>query len=91
MTLAAVPAAPAASVERPGTTAHLTVSDSEGNVVVYTFTIESMGGNGIVVPGWGFLLNNELTDFNFTSLTHPTRVEGSKREARGHMRHNGPD
>ena len=48
-------------------TTHLTVSDRWGNVVSYTFTIESTGGNGIVVPGWGFLLNNELTDFNFDS------------------------
>jgi gamma-glutamyltranspeptidase / glutathione hydrolase len=57
----------------------LTVSDRAGNVVAYTFTIESTGGNGVVVPGWGFLLNNELTDFNFDSLTHPNRVEGGKR------------
>ena len=28
-------------------------------------TIEQTGGNGIAVPGRGFLLNNELTDFNF--------------------------
>jgi gamma-glutamyltranspeptidase / glutathione hydrolase len=61
------------------TTTHLTVSDRKGTVVSYTFTIESTGGNGIVVPGWGFLLNNELTDFNFDSLTHPNRVEGGKR------------
>ena len=61
------------------TTTHLTVADKWGNVVSYTFTIESTGGNGIVVPGWGFLLNNELTDFNFDSLTHPNRVEGGKR------------
>jgi len=61
------------------TTTHLTVADRLGNVVSYTFTIESTGGNGIVVPGWGFLLNNELTDFNFDSLTHPNRVEGGKR------------
>jgi gamma-glutamyltranspeptidase/glutathione hydrolase len=61
------------------TTTHLTVADRHGNVVSYTFTIESTGGNGIVVPGWGFLLNNELTDFNFDSLTHPNRVEGGKR------------
>jgi gamma-glutamyltranspeptidase/glutathione hydrolase len=61
------------------TTTHLTVADRFGNVVSYTFTIESTGGNGIVVPGWGFLLNNELTDFNFDSLTHPNRVEGGKR------------
>lgn len=35
-------------------------------MVAYTLTIESTGGNGIVVPDRGFLLNNELTDFNFT-------------------------
>ena len=46
-------------------TTHLTVADRHGIVVSYTFTIESTGGNGIVVPGWGFLLNNELTDFDF--------------------------
>ena len=46
-------------------TTHLTVSDRLGNVVSYTFTIEQIGGSGIVVPGFGFLLNNELTDFNF--------------------------
>ena len=45
----------------------------------YTFTIESTGGNGIVVPGYGFLLNNELTDFNFDSTTHPNRADRSKR------------
>jgi gamma-glutamyltranspeptidase / glutathione hydrolase len=60
-------------------TTHLVVSDRQGNVVSYTFTIESTGGNGIVVPGYGFLLNNELTDFNFDSLTHPNRAEGGKR------------
>ncbi|GEK21083.1 gamma-glutamyltransferase [Cellulomonas xylanilytica] len=47
-------------------TTHLTTADRWGNVVSYTLTIESLGGNGIVVPGRGFLLNNELTDFNFT-------------------------
>ena len=62
-----------------GGTTHLTVSDSHGNVVSYTFTIESIGGNGIVVPGWGFLLNNELTDFDFGSPSHPNKVEGGKR------------
>jgi gamma-glutamyltranspeptidase / glutathione hydrolase len=69
----------AATATQAQTTTHLTVSDHAGNVVAYTFTIESTGGNGMVVPGWGFLLNNELTDFNFDSLTHPNRVEGGKR------------
>jgi gamma-glutamyltranspeptidase/glutathione hydrolase len=60
-------------------TTHLTVADKRGFVVSYTFTIESTGGNGIVVPGYGFLLNNELTDFNFDSTTHPNRADGGKR------------
>jgi gamma-glutamyltranspeptidase / glutathione hydrolase len=50
-------------------TTHFSVVDQEGNVVSYTTTIENTWGTGIVVPGYGFLLNNELTDFNFT----PTR------------------
>jgi gamma-glutamyltranspeptidase/glutathione hydrolase len=68
-----------ATTTRSGSTTHLNVSDRHGNVVSYTFTIESTGGNGMVVPGYGFLLNNELTDFNFNSTTHPNRVEGGKR------------
>ncbi|MGW0083920.1 gamma-glutamyltransferase [Streptomyces sp. NPDC003393] len=46
-------------------TTHLTVADRWGNVVSYTLTIEQTGGSGITVPGRGFLLNNELTDFSF--------------------------
>jgi gamma-glutamyltranspeptidase / glutathione hydrolase len=47
-------------------TTHLTTADQWGNVVAYTLTIESTGGSAITVPGRGFLLNNELTDFSFT-------------------------
>jgi gamma-glutamyltranspeptidase / glutathione hydrolase len=69
-----------ATVSHPTqSTTHLSVADRKGNVVSYTFTIESIGGNAIVVPGYGFLLNNELTDFNYNSTTHPNRVEGNKR------------
>jgi gamma-glutamyltranspeptidase / glutathione hydrolase len=49
--------------DRQGTS-HLSVADRWGNVVSYTLTIEQTGGSGMVVPGYGFLLNNELTDFN---------------------------
>ena len=70
---------PSVTSRRAGTTTHITVADGRGNVVSYTFTIESTGGAGLVVPGYGFLLNNELTDFNFTSRTHPNRVQGGKR------------
>jgi gamma-glutamyltranspeptidase/glutathione hydrolase len=47
-----------------GSTTHLTVADKYGNVVAYTFTLEQISGSGIAVPGYGFLLNNELTDFS---------------------------
>ncbi|WNV84207.1 gamma-glutamyltransferase [Umezawaea sp. Da 62-37] len=53
-------------------TTHLTTADRWGNVVAYTLTIEQEGGNGIVVPGRGFLLNNELTDFSSTPTTPGT-------------------
>jgi gamma-glutamyltranspeptidase/glutathione hydrolase len=54
--------------EGPNTT-NMTVADKWGNVVEYTLTIEQTGGSGITVPGRGFLLNNELTDFDFVPLT----------------------
>ena len=74
------PGLASADVSHPRqSTTHLVVSDRQGTVVSYTFTIESTGGNGIVVPGYGFLLNNELTDFNFDSTDHPNRAEGGKR------------
>ncbi|MEZ0064607.1 gamma-glutamyltranspeptidase/glutathione hydrolase [Streptacidiphilus sp. MAP12-20] len=47
-------------------TTHLTVADRWGDVVSYTLTIEQTGGSAMVIPGRGFLLNNELTDFDFT-------------------------
>ncbi|WP_425565405.1 gamma-glutamyltransferase [Pedococcus aerophilus] len=49
-------------------TTSLSVADRWGNVVAYTLTIEQYGGSGITVPGYGFLLNNELTDFNFAPV-----------------------
>lgn len=49
-----------------GETTHFTVADKYGNVVSYTTTIEQVFGSGIMVPGYGFMLNNELTDFDAT-------------------------
>ena len=62
----ATPATAADQAQDETHTNHFVVSDRWGNVVSYTNTIEQLGGSGIVVPGRGFLLNNELTDFNFT-------------------------
>ncbi|HEY0060553.1 MAG TPA: gamma-glutamyltransferase [Telluria sp.] len=59
-------------------TTHLALSDKEGNIVSYTFTIEAWGGSGIVVPGYGFLLNNEMTDFDFSG-SNPNLPEPGKR------------
>lgn len=47
-----------------GETTHFTVADSDGNLVSYTTTIEQLFGTGFMVPGYGFMLNNELTDFD---------------------------
>jgi gamma-glutamyltranspeptidase/glutathione hydrolase len=60
------PGTPAGGDQEGLSTTHLTTADKWGNVVAYTLTIEQTGGSGIAVPGRGFLLNNELTDFNFT-------------------------
>ena len=69
----------AASKDREGlSTSHLTVADSKGMVVSYTLTIESTGGSGMVVPGYGFILNNELTDFD-VEVPHPNVPEPGKR------------
>jgi gamma-glutamyltranspeptidase/glutathione hydrolase len=61
-------------------TTHLTTADRWGNVVAYTLTIEQTGGSGITVPGRGFLLNNELTDFSAVpNPADPNIVAGGKR------------
>nr|WP_155852846.1 gamma-glutamyltransferase [Arthrobacter sp. H14] len=61
-------------------TTNLTVADRWGNVVEYTLTIEQTGGSGMLVPGRGFLLNNELTDFSTVyEPGDPNRIAGGKR------------
>lgn len=45
-------------------TTHFAVMDKWGNLVSYTTTIEDIFGSGVMVPGYGFMLNNELTDFD---------------------------
>jgi len=45
-------------------TTHLTVVDARRNALALTYTLEAGYGSKIVVPGTGFLLNNEMGDFN---------------------------
>jgi gamma-glutamyltranspeptidase/glutathione hydrolase len=79
------PAAPttARQPDEGTSTNHFVVTDRLGDVVSYTNTIEELGGSGIVVPGRGFLLNNELTDFDFAPLQpdvpDPNLPAGGKR------------
>lgn len=49
--------------ESPQTT-HFSVVDKDRNAVALTYTLESSYGSAIVVPGAGFLLNNQMGDFN---------------------------
>ena len=68
-------------VTGPGeTTTHFSVVDRWGNMVSYTNTIESSHGIGVFAgytkddgtkKSHGFLLNNELTDFNTTPTMNP--------------------
>lgn len=52
------------STEHGMETTHFTAVDRWGNVAACTSSIERMFGTGIMVPGYGFLLNNDLTDFS---------------------------
>lgn len=45
-------------------TTHFSVVDEDGNMISMTYTLEFGYGSAIVVDGGGYLLNNELGDFN---------------------------
>jgi gamma-glutamyltranspeptidase/glutathione hydrolase len=79
---ASTPATVATSTEGTSTN-HLVVADKYGNVVSYTNTIEQIAGSAIAVPGYGFLLNNELTDFDpvpaSATMPDPNLPVGGKR------------
>ena len=63
--------------DRPDTT-HLSVLDRNGNAVSLTYTLEDSYGLRRIVPGAGFLLNNELGDFNAgPGLTDATGLIGT--------------
>ena len=69
-------------------TTHFSIVDGNGMAVANTYTLERSFGNRIVLPGLGFILNNEMTDFNprpgVTDAvgrigTEPNRVAPGKR------------
>lgn len=59
-------------------TTHLSVVDGARNAVSLTYTLEQGYGSKITVPGAGFLLNNEMGDFNAApGLTTQTGLIGT--------------
>src|ERR1700753_932369 len=50
-------------------TTNIVPADKWGDIVSYTNTINFFGGSGQTVPGYGFLLNDEMTDFDFAPAT----------------------
>jgi gamma-glutamyltranspeptidase/glutathione hydrolase len=54
-------------------TNNIVTSDKWGDIVSYTNTINFFGGSGQTVPGYGFLLNDEMTDFDFAPATAGAR------------------
>jgi len=66
------------ALESPETT-HYSVVDADGMSVSVTYTLESGYGSGIVVDGGGFLLNNEMGDFNAgPGLTNASGLIGTE-------------
>jgi gamma-glutamyltranspeptidase/glutathione hydrolase len=57
----------------PTHTNNIVATDNWGDIVVYTNTINFFGGSGETVPGYGFLLNDEMTDFDFAPSTPGAR------------------
>jgi gamma-glutamyltranspeptidase/glutathione hydrolase len=55
---------PALTTEGTGSTTHYSVVDADGNAVATTTTINDLYGSGVTVSGAGFLLNDEMDDFN---------------------------
>ncbi len=62
-------------------TTHYNVVDADGNAVAVTYTLNGGYGNGVTVPGLGFLLNNEMDDFaakpGFENMFHLVQGESN--------------
>lgn len=66
----------------PPSTTHISIVDQYGNAVSFTSTVERAFGSGLVTKS-GFILNNQMTDFDFipnkNGVLVANRVEANKR------------
>jgi gamma-glutamyltranspeptidase/glutathione hydrolase len=63
----ATPSAMLPGVDSPGpgpSTTHFSVIDAKGNMVAATITLNFFFGSGLMAPGTGILLNNQMDDFS---------------------------
>jgi gamma-glutamyltranspeptidase/glutathione hydrolase len=66
-----------ASAAEPDETTHFSVIDRNGMGVTSTYTLEGGYGSHVVIKGTGFLLNNEMGDFNKKPGIEPTGDVGA--------------
>ena len=59
-------------------TTHFSVADVDGNCVAITKTINYYFGSGVMVGGWGFMMNNEMDDFS-TNPESVNKIEPGKK------------
>ena len=59
----AAPSAALRPAHEKAETTHYSVVDTEGNAVAATYTVNGSFGAGVIAPGTGFFLNNEMDDF----------------------------
>ncbi|MBF4695628.1 gamma-glutamyltransferase [Fusibacter ferrireducens] len=58
-------------------TTHYSVADNKGNIVAVTQTVNYIFGSKVAVPGYGFVMNDEMADF-VTQPDHPNSIAGGK-------------
>ena len=71
----------------PSTT-HFTIVDRAGTVVSMSQTIGHFFGSGVVVPGWGILLNDDISDMDrrLRANSHrPIRQSGGEQQLDDHV------
>ena len=59
-------------------TTHYSVADAQGNCVAVTKTINYYFGSGVMVDGYGFMMNNEMDDFS-TNKESVNKIEPGKK------------